>query len=86
MPPQNLTDEQIAYRERLAGDRVLAGSDRVCDLIDAGPHERLQRVAFRARQLREDVQRLTDEHPGLGLVADALAVEEQRLREYAEAV
>lgn len=87
MPEQNLTDAQIAYRQRVAaGARILEGSERVMDLIAAGPQANVQRVAFRAQQLREDVQQLAGYHPDLKLVADSLAPVEQRLREYAAAV
>lgn len=86
MPAPTLTDEQIAYRSRFAASAVQAGSERIGDLIDAGPEARVHRAVFRAHQLREDVQRLATEHPELRLIAAALAVEEQRLREYAKAV
>ena len=86
MPQQNLTDEHIAYRAKFAASAVRDGSELVADLIAAGPHVKVHRVAFLARDLRESVQRLTADHPQLAIVADSLAVEERVLWEYAEAI
>ena len=86
MPQQNLTDEHIAYRAKFAASAVRDGSELVADLIAAGPHAKVHRVAFLARDLRENVQRLTREHPQLAVVAASLADDERVLREYAEAI
>lgn len=85
MPEETVADP--TYRERIAaGARIREGSEQILDLIAAGTEAKVHRAAFRARQLRDDVQQLAGDHPRLRLVADALAPVEQDLREYAEAV